>query len=36
MIKNDVLSTQRDNSRTKINPTDSRFSLDLWDFSFSI
>lgn len=31
-----TLSTDfvRDNSRTKINPTDSRFSLDLWDFSF--
>lgn len=27
-------SSQNDNSRTKINPTDSRFSLDLWDFSF--
>ena len=27
-------SSQRDNSRTKISPTDSRYSLDLWDFSF--
>lgn len=24
----------RDSSTAKINPTDSRFSLDLWDFSF--
>ena len=34
MIKNDVISTQRDNLRTKTNPADSRFPLDLWDFSF--
>ena len=28
------LSSQRDNYRTKICPTDSGFSPDLWDFSF--